>query len=410
MHSTIIDELNPHKDAINAISTQIEKIENEREKLAQTIKRFNIIDITKSESNIKKLSVEIQSITKILSDLKLKSSSLQHSISLSLTRSLNPFKILSKENRELRKQRNETLEKIGLLEHEIKKAETSLNVAYSNKAYLIDDIEFKKEFKLEKVVSNLGSLENDINNLIVERTNHYIKFDKVEATLKRFKDKFKTDYATLENIKANIAAVEDLADQLVSCDQSEKWEIHQKCEEIFGHGSPNYVLNKLKKDYKKTERDLTKLVERAKQAVLKSNLNIKKLVIDGNNLCHRRSSDTAQKNKGNNNFIGLDALIPLVKILKEKYIVEVVFDNTIKRTLNIDTIASKLNLKDVHIVNNKADEFILDLAKDKDSFVISNDKYAEYFDKSPVIEKRILNHEIFKNNLKIYDLDIDISF
>lgn len=170
------------------------------------------------------------------------------------------------------------------------------------------------------------------------------------------------------------------------------------------------MLNKLKKDYQNTERDLKKLVERAKQAVLKSNLNIKKLVIDGNNLCHRRSSDTAQKNKGNNNFIGLDALIPLVNILKEKYIVEVVFDNTIKRTLNIDTIASKLNLKDVHIVNNKADEFILDLAKDKDSFVISNDKYAEYFDKSPVIEKRILNHEIFKNNLKIYDLNIDISF
>lgn len=184
MHSKIIDELNPHKGAINAISTQIEKIENEHEKLAQTIKRFNIIDIAKSESNIKKLSVEIQSITKILSDLKLQSTSLQHSISLSLTRSLNPFKILSRENRELKKQRNETLEKIGLLEHEMKKAETSLNVAYSNKAYLIDDIEFKKEFKLEKVVSSLGSLENDINNLIVERTNHYIKLKPLLNALK----------------------------------------------------------------------------------------------------------------------------------------------------------------------------------------------------------------------------------
>lgn len=50
-------------------------------------------------------------------------------------------------------------------------------------------------------------------------------------------------------------------------------------------------------------------------------------------------------------------------------------------------IAARLELDDVHIVNGKADEFVLDLAQDSNAYVLSNDKFDDYFDKLAVIRK-----------------------
>ena len=97
-------------------------------------------------------------------------------------------------------------------------------------------------------------------------------------------------------------------------------------------------------------------------------------------------------------------------MLKNKYKVQVVFDETIKRSLDLQDITASLDLDDVHIVNGKADEFILDLAQNPNAYVISNDKYDDYFDKLAVIENRVLKYEMFNNYLKIYDLDVDIRF
>ena len=71
-------------------------------------------------------------------------------------------------------------------------------------------------------------------------------------------------------------------------------------------------------------------------------------------------------------------------------------------------IAARLELDDVHIVNGKADEFVLDLAQDSNAYVLSNDKFDDYFDKLAVIENRVLKYEMFNNYLRIYDLDVEI--
>ena len=177
--------------------------------------------------------------------------------------------------------------------------------------------------------------------------------------------------------------------------------IHQECEKLFGVGAPSHIIGTLKKKIQSLEGKINKLLDRAKQTVVKLDRNISMLVIDGNNLCHQNGAN-------GRTFINLKALKPLIKVLKNKYKVQVVFDETIKRSLDLHNIAARLELDDVHIVNGKADEFVLDLAQDSNAYVLSNDKFDDYFDKLAVIENRVLKYEMFNNYLRIYDLDVEI--
>jgi len=63
---------------------------------------------------------------------------------------------------------------------------------------------------------------------------------------------------------------------------------------------------------------------------------------------------------------------------------------------------------DTHIVatKTKADETILKLATDDQSYVISNDRFAEFKDKRPVNDKRVIRHEIVSGKVFIPDLSI----
>jgi hypothetical protein len=50
----------------------------------------------------------------------------------------------------------------------------------------------------------------------------------------------------------------------------------------------------------------------------------------------------------------------------------------------------------VHVVPRaiRADETVLALAVSEDTFVISDDRFAEFKDKLPVQERRIIHHEV----------------
>ena len=250
-------------------------------------------------------------------------------------------------------------------------------------------------------------VQSQLDKLIIDRAVLFIKFDKIEAVLKTIKDHIKTTQIEINKTQADLATAYDFLEQLENAAHGgERKAIHQACDDVFGYSSPNKVISNLKMKIQGLERSLKKYIERAKQTVIKAERTISTVVIDGNNLCHQRQS----KNNKDGKFIGLKALSPLVRKLKQQYTVQVVFDNTITRSLGLDQIKTSLNIRDVHIVNGAADEFILDLAKDQDTYVISNDRYVEYFDKLAIKEKRVLNYEMFNNNLKIYDIDIDIDF
>ena len=199
---------------------------------------------------------------------------------------------------------------------------------------------------------------------------------------------------------------QELDKKLSGSDNSyERAMAHQACEEQFGTGSPRKVISKMDSELRRLDRDLKKLHARANNIAEKASRVVRKLVLDGNNLCYE--GDT---------FIGLDALRVLVPTLADSYDVIVVFDASIRRTLN--SRDSKIrnvfeeNVK-IHVVATsvKADETVIDLAgSDKAAFIISNDRFAEFGEKAAVIEQRIIRHEIVAGQVLIHDLGVSETY
>tara|TARA_B110000503_G_C7137251_1_gene409343 strand:+ start:377 stop:1594 length:1218 start_codon:yes stop_codon:yes gene_type:complete len=199
---------------------------------------------------------------------------------------------------------------------------------------------------------------------------------------------------------------QSLDEELSNTDNSyERAMAHQKCEEKFGTGSPKKVISQKDSEIRRLGRDLEKLQKRAKTVADKVARNIKKLILDGNNLSYQ-----------GNIFIGLAALKSLVPILANEYEIVLVFDASIRRALG----SSDSDIRDVlgndiqvHVVATsvKADETVLDLAgTDKTTFIVSNDRFAEFREKPAIRDQRVIRHEIVSGQVFIHDLGVSETF
>ncbi|MBO2646362.1 hypothetical protein [Shewanella algae] len=197
-----------------------------------------------------------------------------------------------------------------------------------------------------------------------------------------------------------------LDEELSNADNSyERAMVHEECENKFATGSPRKVISRKDSEIRRLDRDLEKLMKRAKTVADKASRDIQKLVLDGNNLCYQ--GDT---------FIGLVALKTLVPILAGDFEIIVVFDASIRRALGSgdsdvrDVLGNDI---EVHVVATsvKADETVLDLAgTDKTTFVVSNDRFAEFGEKPAIRDQRVIRHEIVSGQVLIHDLGVSETF
>jgi hypothetical protein len=154
----------------------------------------------------------------------------------------------------------------------------------------------------------------------------------------------------------------------------------------------------LERDYKKTK-------QRVEKIALKAAREIDTIVVDGNNLCYEGRT-----------FIGLAALQALMPYLSEYPKVIVVIDSEIRRMLKSDDFSIQKQLGSsviVHVVaaRQKADETVLDLASDNEySYILSNDTFRDFNEKSVVKDDRIIRHEIIDGNIFVHDLQINVSY
>ena len=219
-----------------------------------------------------------------------------------------------------------------------------------------------------------------------------------------------TQIRDAEKRKKKAIAIKNQADYLESqlANTQNKYEaaqIHQECEHKFGNGSPRKVISNKESEIIRIDRDLKKLRKRAKDVIDKSARIIKKLILDGNNLCYQGSD-----------FIGLAALQSLVPVLANDYDVVVVFDSSIRRAVCSDDSGIRDMLGSdvqVHVVATgiKADETILNLAANEETtFVVSNDRFAEFGEKPAVQDERVIRHEIVADKVLINDLGVSETF
>ena len=182
--------------------------------------------------------------------------------------------------------------------------------------------------------------------------------------------------------------------------------VHQDCEVQFGDGSPNKVVNKTTRKIRGLERDLVKLAERARDLAHRHARKIRKLILDGNNLCYESGST----------FVGLRPVVRLAEVLAQEYEVVIVFDAAIRNMVrhNDEEIRQHFpkNLV-IHVVatRNTADETILQAAAgDSEAYIISNDRFSDYPEKEVVQNNRLIRHEILDGNLLVSDLELSVDY
>lgn len=196
--------------------------------------------------------------------------------------------------------------------------------------------------------------------------------------------------------------VKSLQDDLNSPNPRDRALVHEESERLFGDPSPSRVARKLGDELRAVERDLVKQRRRAESLVRRAMLKISLLVVDGSNLCYQ-----------NGRFCGLAPLRAALPAFAQTFSVCIVFDASTHSRLGkpMHTMASELPPSaKLHIVADKADETVLDLANVANAYVLSNDRFADFPDKAAVREKRLIQHEIVGGRVLIHDLYVDVPF
>ena len=205
---------------------------------------------------------------------------------------------------------------------------------------------------------------------------------------------------------SDLEGAEGLDRRLSSAGNSyERAMIHEECERSFGTGNPRKIIGERQREVRQLDRDYDKARRRVQEVARMAARRIDTVVIDGNNLCYE-----------GNRFIGLASVEALVPLISRMCVVVVVFDSAIRRLMNTDDSSLQRRLGShakVHVVASRrmADETVLDLANRSEfTYVLSNDRFGDFNEKSAVKGGRVIRHEIVNGNVFVHDLQLRAAY
>lgn len=400
---------NPFEPEYNRINKNINELNNRKEALINDLNWFDNVNISNLyfeldnklsiKKNYEKIKIKTnQKIDELSNNIKITEKSVKSNFLVKLfnyreQRNLN--KKIEELKQELDKQKKfqqRNLEYLSQTENAIKSYKSN--------------IEKYKRFNKDEIYTTIDRLKREI---IQQQTELEIiakpkfRVDNALSPIIIQINKFEDEIAVANDKIYNAKKFENALDKV---DNSyERAKLHVQCEITLGEGNPRKIISQQESIVRQLQRDLEKAKKRAIQIAQNASREIKKIVIDGNNMCYE-----------GNKFIGLQPLLTIAFELQNHYEVIVVFDASIRSKLDSDDnkISSKFNSKTkVHIVASKkfADETILNIASDSNtSYVISNDRFGEYKDKEAVKNNRLISHEIVDGKVMVNDLDINKSY
>ena len=360
----------------------------------------------------KKLEEMVKTIRSDYNEVKVKIYTVgkkQNNLQSKLNSIYNPLYWVNKEQINLRKEIHNLEISKSELEIKEKDLEKVLYTKENEILVLQKDEEKYLSFDLNEKKETKNKLQNYIKEkkeLLKPLEENYRRIkNKIEPLVKDINKKSK------EYLKCThrIDSAKYYCENLTLADNSyERAMIHQECESDLGDPSPQRVLNHTYKKEKGLKNSIKKLDERICWEIKKLSKVIDYIVIDGNNLCYSSNSE----------FIGLDPVVAVANELSKDYNVLVCFDNNIKHLLHCDKkeIKKRYNEKiEIHVVepHHKADYTILELVeRKKNSYVISNDRFADFPDKRVKKENLILTHEIveWERQVLISDMDFMVKY
>lgn len=399
---------NPFDIEYEKLKSEISERNLKVREIQEKISWYDTFDILILKSNLAKTADSIVSCSELICEAKIRILNFKNelaSLDSKLKSRLNPLNFFSSEQNTLRKKKSILLDEID----KTKKKQENCMTKYKR---LIDDQKqmelVQKDYrKFDKLAS--FEMEKDLLNEIYELELKFNvisnKKEAVDIELKPIMEQICYYRNEIKRIERIVKKAEDYEYELnIATNSYERKMIHNECEDNLGDSRPQNIINNGKREINRNNRDLKKAEDRAITIGLKASRIIKKIIIDGNNMCY-----------SGNILLGIEPLKCIINELSKKYEIVLVFDANINETLKITNVYLESIFKEIefHIVQPgiPADEIIIYIANnDVMCYILSNDRFGDYRDKEVVKNGRIINHEILNNKVLIPDLGVSIEY
>lgn len=405
-----IEAISEREAAIVALESSIHEAIAKKDALASEIADFEAFSIASAQRDIDDLQADIRKMEESHAAETRKGARFGDKLGEIKAMLCDPlifWKYLSGDQRRLRAQAISLQEEIDRSKNwsathlaDIQKAKGELALAeYRLRQHRGTDIE-KLRCELSDVCAlssrsevDLADLRSDLEALRGKLSAHADIRDALQAEISQ-------NDRDILLAKKYCAALNDASDNARA-----RRDIHKQCEDYFEDRKPNKVLERLSSKRLRLAKDLQKIDRRISDDVRRHEMDISTIIIDGNNACYSAS----------NEFIGLSGVRRLAQHLCQKFNVTVVFDASIRALLKASTQDIQKNLGRgvttyVAPSKNAADEYILKLAEGDDrTYVLTNDRYSEWYDYDAVRWSRAINFLISSDKFIVNDLGISLD-
>lgn len=404
----ILEPLQLRRSRLSKLSDQVTALEKSRRSLENAIESYKsfVPDIEKAK--IDKLRNRASEISLRVAEGELAKARLEHSLRETQAHQasrLTFWKLFTVEQKQLRAKVTRLNRELSETTKRLKSDLDALSQVRDDTSSALKLLSEHERFSLEGAEMRLASFGPEIERIRTDHASARVDLERIEMKVRPHIQEYERLKSEMASLNADIVKANRYDKELTAASNSyERAMVHQKCEDELGTGRPGQVINDRKGKIRRLENNIPKLERRISDELQKSERKIEHLLIDGNNACYEGQE-----------FIGLRGISSFLKVLGERYKITVVFDASIRAMLKTDSQGVERVLGAsvaTHIAPTKtgADEYLLKLAeKNKSTFILSNDRYAEYYDYDAVKTGRLLRFLIADGKFMANDLDISVS-
>ena len=404
----LLGPLHQRRSRVNRIAEQLKALQSARQDLEFAIESYRSFVPELEMGKIERLGNTAADLSRKITDQDANRKSLENRLRETQSAKANPllfWKLFTAEQRQLRAVADQLGREISAAVTQLTNDQKALSKARADASTARKRLSEHENFDLDKAESRRSSLELEIERINADHVVASAELARIETKIRPHTqeyDRLKSEAAALN---ADISAANRLDQKLdAAANGYERKLLHDECQAKFGTGKPREVIKDRTGQLRRLENNIPKLERRIRDELQKLHRSIKHLLIDGNNVCYEGQS-----------FIGLRGISALLVSLGDRYKTTVVFDASIRAMLKTDSQGIERTLGpsvSTHVAPTKmaADEYLLKLAdEDENTFILSNDRYAEYHDYDAVKSGRLLRFLIADGKLMANDLDITVN-